>query len=120
MTEAQAVPLFNVYSALVYALKGSDVQDVIVNGRVVVKQRQPQTLDRARVLAAARAYAERISLVPRASPVAFAVFRRPAFAPAGWSQGYLIFILIILNHLRSGMFGNTGSVRPRIELRVGE
>ncbi|MBZ2176994.1 MAG: amidohydrolase family protein [Acidobacteriota bacterium] len=61
MTEAQAVPLFNVYSALVYALKGSDVQDVIVNGRMVVKQRQPQTLDRTRVLAAARAYADRIS-----------------------------------------------------------
>jgi hypothetical protein len=28
---------------------------------MVVKQRQPQTLDRTRVLAAARAYADRIS-----------------------------------------------------------
>lgn len=61
LNEAQAVPLFNVYSALVYALKGSDVQDVVINGRVVVRQRIPQTLDRARVLAAARAYAQRIS-----------------------------------------------------------
>jgi 5-methylthioadenosine/S-adenosylhomocysteine deaminase len=61
MTEPQAVPLFNVYSALVYALKGSDVQDVVINGRVVVRQRIPQTLARARVLAAARAYAQRIS-----------------------------------------------------------
>lgn len=66
LTEPQAVPLFNVYSALVYALKGSDVQDVVINGRIVVRQRVPQTLDRAKVLAAARAYAQRISqsLIP--------------------------------------------------------
>ena len=30
-----AVPLYNVYSQIVYALKGSDVQDVIVNGKRV-------------------------------------------------------------------------------------
>ncbi len=46
---------------MVYALKGADVQDVVINGRVVVRQRVPQTLDRARVLAAARAYAQRIT-----------------------------------------------------------
>lgn len=70
LNEAQAVPLFNVYSALVYALKGSDVNDVVINGRVVVRQRQPLTLNRAQVLAAARAYGDRISrsLAPAAAP----------------------------------------------------
>jgi cytosine/adenosine deaminase-related metal-dependent hydrolase len=31
--------MYNVYSQLVYALKGSDVQHVIVNGRIVVFSR---------------------------------------------------------------------------------
>ena len=32
-----AVPLYNVYSQFVYALKGSDVQDVMVNGKQIVR-----------------------------------------------------------------------------------
>ena len=37
LTGAHAVPLYNVYSQLVYALKGSDVTDVMVNGRLVAR-----------------------------------------------------------------------------------
>ena len=59
--QAQAVPLFNVYSALVYALKGSDVNDVVINGRVVVRRKEPLTLNRAQVLAAARAYGAKVT-----------------------------------------------------------
>lgn len=51
-----AVPLYDVYSQLVYALKGSNVQDVIVNGRMVVKDRRCLTLDAAAVIAKAREY----------------------------------------------------------------
>jgi 5-methylthioadenosine/S-adenosylhomocysteine deaminase len=40
-----AVPMYNVYSQLVYALKGSDVQHVVVNGRIVVRNRRVLTLD---------------------------------------------------------------------------
>jgi 5-methylthioadenosine/S-adenosylhomocysteine deaminase len=42
-----AVPLYNVYSQLVYALKGSDVQDVMVHGKLLVRNRVPLTLDPA-------------------------------------------------------------------------
>jgi 5-methylthioadenosine/S-adenosylhomocysteine deaminase len=51
-----AVPLYNVYSQLVYALKGSDVDDVMVNGRLVVRSRRMLTLNAAQVLAEAEKY----------------------------------------------------------------
>lgn len=51
-----AWPMFNVYSQLVYALKGSDVSDVVVNGRTVVQNRTPLTLNLARVQAEAERY----------------------------------------------------------------
>jgi 5-methylthioadenosine/S-adenosylhomocysteine deaminase len=47
---AHAVPMYNVYSQLVYALKGSDVADVFVDGRPVVRSRQVLTLDAASIL----------------------------------------------------------------------
>jgi 5-methylthioadenosine/S-adenosylhomocysteine deaminase len=55
-----AVPLYNVYSQLVYALKASDVSDVMVNGRPIVRDRKMLTLDRAVVMAKAAEYQERI------------------------------------------------------------
>jgi 5-methylthioadenosine/S-adenosylhomocysteine deaminase len=45
LTAAHAVPLYNVYSQLVYALQGSDVTDVMVNGRPIVRDRRMLTLD---------------------------------------------------------------------------
>jgi 5-methylthioadenosine/S-adenosylhomocysteine deaminase len=50
-----------VYSQIVYALKGSDVRDVVVNGRPIVRDGRPLTLDSAAVLAKANEYAARIS-----------------------------------------------------------
>jgi 5-methylthioadenosine/S-adenosylhomocysteine deaminase len=51
-----AVPLYDVYSQLVYALKGSNVRDVVINGREVVRDRRCLTLDSPAVLAKAREY----------------------------------------------------------------
>lgn len=51
-----AIPMYNVYSQLVYALKGSDVQHVVVNGRTVVKNRRVLTLNMPQVLAKAAEY----------------------------------------------------------------
>ena len=48
-----AVPMYDVYSQLVYALKGSDVRHVMVNGRLVVRDRSVLTLKSAEVLAKA-------------------------------------------------------------------
>lgn len=55
-----AVPLYSVYSQLVYALKGSDVTDVMVNGKTIVRDRRMLTLDSSAVLAKAAEYRERI------------------------------------------------------------
>jgi 5-methylthioadenosine/S-adenosylhomocysteine deaminase len=50
-----AVPEHDVYSMLVYALKSGDVLDVVIEGRPVVRDRRPLTLNAAEVLARARA-----------------------------------------------------------------
>ena len=55
-----AVPLYNVYSQIVYALKGSDVQDVVVNGRAIVRDGRSLTLDQTLVLSKAKEYAAKV------------------------------------------------------------
>jgi 5-methylthioadenosine/S-adenosylhomocysteine deaminase len=57
---AHAVPLYNVYSQLVYALKGSDVTDVMVNGRLIVRDRRMLTLDARSILLKAAEYQVRV------------------------------------------------------------
>ena len=57
---AHAVPFYNVYSQLVYALKGSDVTDVMVNGRPIVRDRRMLTLDAHPILLKAAEYQERV------------------------------------------------------------
>jgi 5-methylthioadenosine/S-adenosylhomocysteine deaminase len=54
------LPLYNIYSHLVYATKTSDVQTVIINGRVVMRDRRLLTLDEAAIKAGARVFRERI------------------------------------------------------------
>jgi 5-methylthioadenosine/S-adenosylhomocysteine deaminase len=55
-----AVPLYNVYSQMIYALKGSDVEDVMVNGKLLVKDARPLTLNAAQIEAKAREYREQV------------------------------------------------------------
>jgi len=56
-----AVPLFDVYSQLVYALKGSNVLDVIINGREVVRDKRSLTLDQQVIVARAREYGLKVA-----------------------------------------------------------
>jgi len=56
-----ALPLYDVYSHLAYALKGTDVVTTVVNGRVLMEGRAMLTIDTARVAAKAREYRERIA-----------------------------------------------------------
>jgi 5-methylthioadenosine/S-adenosylhomocysteine deaminase len=56
-----AVPLYDVYSQLVYALKGSNVRDVIVNGRDVVRDKRCLTLDNPAVIAKAQEYGLKVA-----------------------------------------------------------
>jgi 5-methylthioadenosine/S-adenosylhomocysteine deaminase len=57
---AHAVPLYNVYSQIVYALKGSDITDVMVNGRLIVRDRKMLTLDTRPIMLKATEYQERV------------------------------------------------------------
>jgi len=56
-----AVPLYNVYSQLVYSLKASDVGDVMVNGRIIVRNRRMLTIDDKAVMAKAEEYRVKVS-----------------------------------------------------------
>jgi 5-methylthioadenosine/S-adenosylhomocysteine deaminase len=60
LDQPHAVPIYNVYSQLVYALKASDVADVMVNGRAVVRDKKILTIDPGPVVAKAAEYQERV------------------------------------------------------------
>ncbi len=60
LDRANAVPLYDVYSQMVYALKASDVRDVMVDGRPVVRDGRVLTLDAAQVLAKAEEYGRKV------------------------------------------------------------
>jgi len=53
-------PMYNIYSHLVYAASAADVTLNIINGRVVMRNRQLFTLDVERVMAEVRAIAKKI------------------------------------------------------------
>ncbi len=55
------IPLYNVYSDLVYATKANDVETVIINGRLVMRDRRLLTLDEAAIKASALVFREKIA-----------------------------------------------------------
>jgi 5-methylthioadenosine/S-adenosylhomocysteine deaminase len=69
MDDLNQIPIYNVYSQLVYATKAADVRTVVVEGRVLMRDRKLLTLDEATIKRDARAWRERIarSLAPAAS-----------------------------------------------------
>ncbi len=54
------IPLYNVYSDLVYATKASDVLTVIINGRIVMRDRRLLTLDEAAIKRSARVFRDQV------------------------------------------------------------
>lgn len=54
------VPLYNPQSSLVYSANGSDVKDVIVNGRILMKNRMFQTLDPEEIMEKVTAISRKI------------------------------------------------------------
>jgi 5-methylthioadenosine/S-adenosylhomocysteine deaminase len=57
---AHAQPIYDAVSQMVYALKGSDVRDVMVNGKTVVRDGKILTLDEKTVLAKAAEYRDKV------------------------------------------------------------
>ncbi|MHB8503054.1 MAG: amidohydrolase [Candidatus Acidiferrales bacterium] len=60
LDEPNAVPMFDVYSQLAYALKGSDVETVVIGGRVVMRDKKLLTLNQPEILARAREYGKKV------------------------------------------------------------
>jgi len=60
MNAPHAVPLYQVYSQIVYALKASDVETVVIGGRAVMENGRVLTLNQAAVVAEARKYGAKV------------------------------------------------------------
>jgi len=56
-----AVPMYDVYAQLAYALKGSDVETVVIGGRVVMRDRKLLTVKEEEVLQKAREYRKSVA-----------------------------------------------------------
>ncbi|MDQ3820343.1 MAG: amidohydrolase, partial [Acidobacteriota bacterium] len=66
LDDLNQTPFYNIYSELVYATKADDVRTVIVEGRVIMRDRDLLTLDEKDIKARARVFREQIikSLAP--------------------------------------------------------
>jgi len=53
--------MYDVYSQLAYALKASDVDTVVIGGKVVMRDRKLLTLREPEILAKAREYGKRVA-----------------------------------------------------------
>ncbi|MCC6363240.1 MAG: amidohydrolase family protein [Bryobacterales bacterium] len=56
-----AIPMYHVMSQMVYALKGANVNDVMVNGRLIVRDRRVLTLDAGEIARKVSEYQARVS-----------------------------------------------------------
>ena len=56
LNETYAVPMYDVYAQIAYSLKGSDVDTVVIGGRVVMRERKLLTIDEPAVIEKAREY----------------------------------------------------------------
>jgi 5-methylthioadenosine/S-adenosylhomocysteine deaminase len=61
LEKPNSVPLYNVYSQMVYATKAADVEDVFINGRQIVSARHVLTLNQEEISRKAELYGQRIA-----------------------------------------------------------
>jgi len=61
LDEPNAVPMYDVYAQLAYALKASDVETVIIGGRVVMRDRKLLTVNEQEAIVKAREYKKKIA-----------------------------------------------------------
>ena len=60
LDQPNAVPLYGVASQMVYALKGGDVRDAMVNGRLLLRDRRPLSLNAVEIMAKAEEFAAKV------------------------------------------------------------
>jgi len=61
LDEPNAVPMYDLYAQLAYALKGSDVETVVIGGRVIMRDRKLLTVNEEEVMAKAREYKKTVA-----------------------------------------------------------
>jgi 5-methylthioadenosine/S-adenosylhomocysteine deaminase len=61
LDEPNAVPMYDVYAQIAYALKGSDVETVMIGGRLVMKDHKLLTVDEEAAIAKAREYRKSVA-----------------------------------------------------------
>jgi 5-methylthioadenosine/S-adenosylhomocysteine deaminase len=66
MMGARQTPMYEPLSHLVYVSRGDDVQNTIVNGRVLMRARKMQTMDEMAVIADARAWVDKVRAAVKA------------------------------------------------------
>ncbi|GBD97867.1 MAG TPA: amidohydrolase [Nitrospirae bacterium] len=60
LDQPHLTPIYDIYSHITYCMRPSDIETVMVNGKIVIDKGQPATLDEAGVIAKARAWREKI------------------------------------------------------------
>ncbi len=60
LNQPHLVPLYNIYSQIVFAMQGHDVDTVIINGNIVYLQKQFQTIDALQIMIDAQEVANSI------------------------------------------------------------
>jgi 5-methylthioadenosine/S-adenosylhomocysteine deaminase len=61
LDEPNAVPMYDMYAQLAYALKSSDVETVVIGGRIVMRDKKLLTLNEPEILAKAREYGKKVA-----------------------------------------------------------
>jgi len=61
LDEPNAVPMYDVYAQIAYALKASDVETVMIGGRLVMKDHKLLTVDEEAAIAKAREYEKSVA-----------------------------------------------------------
>jgi 5-methylthioadenosine/S-adenosylhomocysteine deaminase len=62
LDKPNAVPMYDVYAQIAYSLKGSDVETVVIGGRVVMRERKLLTINEPAVLEKAREYGKSVKV----------------------------------------------------------
>src|SRR5882724_8429070 len=61
LDKPNAVPMYDIYAQIAYALKGSDVETVVIGGRIVLRDRKLLTVNEEEAMARARQYKKSIA-----------------------------------------------------------
>ena len=61
LDEPNAVPMYDIYAQLAYALKACDIETVVIGGRIVMRDRKLLTVDEEQAISKAREYRKKIA-----------------------------------------------------------